>query len=225
MVKIRKSLLTLRKSICLFSPKTVQRYNGINRSHTFPWERPHKNPHSWPGAADALHSRQACSLPRGWSDWDSIRGPVTVRAPFPGEGRSPVAITRTAAAAAPRPDRVAIRTARHAGRSPCSLSAPKSLSAQHMCPTGGPSAGRSRGSLRPQEGGCGRRKVEPGPRGALFLGGGPRGVRDGSGGCLPTRSHTPLHRRPHTARTAGRWATHVPHADTRAPHLAMARGQ
>jgi hypothetical protein len=132
MVKIRKSLLTLGKSICLFSPKTVQRYNGINRSHTFPWERPHKNPHSWPGAADALHSRQACSLPRGWSDWDSIRGPVTVRAPFPGEGRSPVAITRTAAAAAPRPDRVAIRTARHAGRSPCSLSAPKSLSAQHM---------------------------------------------------------------------------------------------
>ena len=84
--------------------------------------------------------------------------------------------------------------------------------------------------------GAGGGRWTPGPRGALFLGGGPRGVRDGSGGCLPTRSHTPLHRRaPHGAhgwslpprlarlsrQVGGR--VYVPTTDTRASPLAVTR--
>ena len=77
-------------------------------------------------------------------------GPVTVRAPFPGEAGVPRLPSPALPRLLPDPDRVAIRTARHAGRSPRSLSAPTSQRpARVASPTGGPRECRPRTSSTP----------------------------------------------------------------------------
>jgi hypothetical protein len=124
-------------------------------------------------------------------------GPSDSESSIPG-GSSPVAITSSALlpTASPSAQPGATGLPVPGTIHPLSLSSNTRTTRPPL--TGGPHRKRSHpssGSQRREAGG------ERARRGALFLSrwwAPPGGVRDGSGGCPPTRSHTPLHRGPPT---------------------------